>query len=296
MRGMVGALVLVPSLAIAAPPRTARLDVSGTCELRGITARANELAGRPAITSDGAALISITTSEIDRGGIAATVVLSDEQHVTQPLRAVSAATCDALETSLAIVLSLVVQQEPAASASLPVVPDVPPPPAAVPPRATLVVLHPRSVRPVVQMAMGYATSGESQVAAGIDRGALGAELQIATADGEPEYGRVDIVTVRLAGTACYRVSGLGACGVAFAGLVHGSSSDLMFPDVATRPIAGLGARLEWRQSLGNSAGVRVFADVTQLIVTTQFLVDDVPAWKTSARAATVGAGMFFQLP
>jgi hypothetical protein len=65
---------------------------------------------------------------------------------------------------------------------------------------------------------------------------------------------------------------------------------------AVRPVAALGTRLEWRQSVSRRFGVRVFADLEQLVATTRFLVDDTAVWTSPPRQAALGAGVFLRVP
>jgi hypothetical protein len=299
MRGFVLASVLsMPALAAAGPLRTARLDVTGTCELSTLAARTNELAGRIAVTTDAPALISITTAAHDDGKLGATLVLYDERRATQPLRTVTASTCDELETSLAVVVSLVVQQDPAPPLPLPAAPEVPLPPPPVEPAVDrpLEALPQRRTSPAVILGVAHASSGESSLVIGGEKSWFGAELQLAAIGIDPDYGHADITLARLAVTPCMRWSVISACAVAMAGLAHGHGEDLMTPETSIRPTAGVGGRLEWHQALGASAGLRVFLDGMQLVAKTTFLIDDEVVWTTPARTVSAGVGIYFQLP
>jgi hypothetical protein len=299
--GVVVAIVLAPAIAIAEPAaRTARLDVSGECPLAGLAQQTADLLGRAGIADDAVAFISVASERVDRE-LQATLTLYDEQRQPQPLRAVTAATCDELEASLAIVVALALQQEPAPAPALPSLPAVPPPPAAEA-EPTVDVAPPvapatSEARTSVHWGLSYATSRDAMLAIGAARGHLGGEVRIFEPRTEDlELGSVRVHRAELAVTGCLEHGAASACGVAFAGVVRGRGQDLMEPDSSILPVVGGGARLQWQARLREGVAVRVFAEAVQLAVSTRFLVDDAVVWTMPSRSASLGAGMIFQLP
>jgi hypothetical protein len=287
------AMLLVARAAAAEPLATAKLEVSGACELTALESRSNELLGRIAITADARARIAIAVTQ-DAGAFNATLLFSDEAGAAQPARTISAATCDELAESVAIVVSLVLRQAPP--------PPAPPPPVVTPPPQDDTTYTPAPA-PTKALELGASISSAKQsalvIGGRLDRGraALGADLElVAPASVDVGIGSVHVLSARLDIAGCWRLRGFAACGLAIGGLVRASGEDLMNARSAVRPVAGLAARVEWRQDLSRRVGLRIFVTGEQLLARPSVLVDEAPVWTYPLRQAALGGGLYFRVP
>ncbi len=306
--GVIGIVVAATALAHADSPGVARIVASGDCKLSDLETRSNELLGRAAIVADANASIGIATSIQDAGRVSATLTFADAAGVARSARTVEAATCDEMVDSLAVVISLLLRDgvhDDAPVAPTAAVSPAPSPPPVQVTETTFVVLPPHASRPALELAaqMGTTKTGEVVIGGRLDRGrhAFGAELHVGipatTSLGTQEGdGSVRVMTLSLGGVVCRRWGSLGACGILMGGLVRGSGADLMDARTAVRPMASVGARLEWRQAMSRWGGIRMFVDAEQLMVSTRFLVDEMPVWTSDARQAWLGAGIYFHGP
>ena len=302
MKGVAIAVVLaMPAPASAESMRSARITADGVCDLAGLDVRTNELLGRTAIVDGAAARISIVTAD-RAGAVTATLTFADNAG-TQSARTLDAASCAELIDPLAIVLSLLLREDTGSRAAperpLPPLPPAPPEPETE--VADIPVVPARTRSRMLELAATMGTGGTGAIILGgrveRRRHALGLELHAGLPSAtELGVGTVRVMTAKLDAVACYRHGGFGACGLVMAGLVHGRGEDLMTPQTSILPMAGVGARLEWRQPMSRWGGVRLFADVEQLLSTTRFLVDAIPVWTSDARQAWLGAGIYFYSP
>jgi hypothetical protein len=307
MRLAVIATVLTTATAASAEPLTARLDVRGACELTSVEARSNELLERAAILDGGAARFTVDTTS-GGGTVSATVTFFDANGTAWPARTITASTCEDLAGSVAIVISLVLRQDSQAPARR----SSAPPPEAANRAAAAAPLAPerapdeqrapdRGMRTVVDVGAAARSSHESALLLGVRRTyrrlAFGLALDVsAPTTTDLGVGSVHVLSARLDATVCAHAGGFAICGLAVGGLVRASGDDLMGATSAVRPVAALGTRLEWRQSVSRRFGVRVFADLEQLVATTRFLVDDTAVWTSPPRQAALGAGVFLRVP
>jgi hypothetical protein len=307
--GIVAATLATPAIASADSTRTARIVSDGDCNLAGLDARSNELLGRTAIVRDADAQLGIYTTVAGDARISATLTFADASGVARSARTLEAVTCEEMVDSLAVVISLLLRDD-ATNAASPTPPAPAPAPVAVAPvlavstRETDVASRSPQTRAAtrsLELAASMGTTRTAAIVVGgrLDRSgrAFGVELEVGIpSTTELGVGSVRVMTASLDAVACVRRGGLGACGFVMGGLVRGSGNDLMDARSVIRPVAGVGARLEWRQPMSRWGGIRMFVDVEQLVATTRFLVDEMPVWTTDARQASLGAGIYFHGP
>ncbi|HEY5926475.1 MAG TPA: hypothetical protein VIV11_32535 [Kofleriaceae bacterium] len=294
-------LCVTSSVAAADASTTARIEAAGACELATLEARTNELLGRVAIVPDASARIAVSTV-LAGDTFAASLVFSDAAGVEQSSRAITAASCDELTESIAVVLSLVLRQPEAADAS-------PPPRVAAPAPAVERTDEAPGIAPpparastiAIELAGAVGTALDSAVMLGgrLDRSRFGFGVEVAVAmpkSVDAFEGSVHVTSARLAGAGCASLSRFSACGLLTGGVVRGSGEDLMAARSAVAPLVGVGARLEWRQLVSRRTGVRVFGAFEQLLVRPSFLVGDTPVFTSAERQAWLGAGVFLHIP
>ncbi len=290
-------MLLATSVA-AAEPRTTRLDATGVCELASVEERANELLGRSAISADAAARIDVTTAR-EGETLRATLTFTDENGVSHP-RAMTAASCDELAESVALVISLVLREEappPPAPASTPT-----PRPVEQPTNDALFTpAPPPATSRVVELGVATSSARHDAIVLGgrleQRRTALGAEVTVGIPEEvEAGQGAVHVWSARADVAACLRMQSFAACGLAGAGVVRARGTDLMDASSAVLPQASVGLRAEWHQRLTRRVGLRVFATIDQVLVRPSFLVDDTAVWTTPLIQAWLGGGVFFHIP
>jgi hypothetical protein len=296
--GVLAILLLTASVAAADPARSTQLSASGLCDATSFEARSNELLGRTAIDPEAAARVSIVTA-LQGAALTATLTFVDENGSEQPPREMTAASCDELAESVAIVISLVLRQA---------APAAPPPPPPVPVVNAVqddesYVPADRVPRSTQALELGVAMSSARQSALVVGgrleyrRTALAADVEVAMPDSvDVNGGRVHVTSARADVAGCLRVNSFVACGLVSGGLVRARGEDLMDGRTAVRPVAGASLRAEWRQPISRRVGLRVFASVEQLLLRPSFLVDDVVVWTTPLLQVWGGGGIFFQMP
>lgn len=289
MRVVLAVVLFTASIAAADAP-TARLQVAGACELTDAAERANELLGRTAVVSTAEPSFRVTTQIVD-DGVESTLTYRRSATAEEYARTLSATSCSELAESIAVVVSLVLRQEarvaPAESSEL---------------QPETALIRPSNTRTRATLELGVAdgTANTAAVIVGgrVHRGASALGIDITAGDADEiavGAGRVHVVAARITAAGCRRLGSIVACGLAIGGLVRGRGEGLMDARAAARPIAGLGARLEWRQLVSASLGLRVFVDLEQLVATTRFLVDDMPVWTSDSRQVWLGAGIFLRI-
>ncbi len=292
------AISLTASVAAADAP-TARLELTGACELGTVSDSANELLGRVAIAPDAQALFRVVT-ELAGDTVVATLSYVSDAGLAQQPRTIAATNCDELAESLAVVVSLVLRQE--ALAAPPVVE-----PVTGAPSEPVREVEP-GVQPVapprmrsIELAGAAGSAGIGSVIAGVrmqhGRGSVGLELAVELpTETTIGMGTVDVVTTRAGANGCVRLGPVAACGLLIGGVTRGKGEQLFDAHSVIKPIGGIGARLEWRHLVSSRIGTRVFCDFEQLLATTRFLVDDMPVWTTASRQVWLGAGVFLRMP
>ena len=300
MKGGLLALCVMTSVAAAETSTTVRFEAAGACELTALEPRTNELLGRVAITADARARIAIA-SEQTGDAVSATLTFSDEAGVTKSSRTITAASCDELAESIAVVLSLVLR-EPAPEPAPAPPPPAPPAPAVTTGVDTTFTLVPARHSPIaIELGATIGSALDSAIVIGgrLERRALafGVELAVAMPKTvEVLGGAVHVTSARLAGAGCARLNQFSGCWLVIGGAVRGSGEDLMDARSATGALVGVGARVEWRQPVSRRAGVRVFGAVEQLLVRPSFLVGDTAVFSSAERQAWLGAGVFLHIP
>ncbi len=309
-----GLLVAAVAPATADDRATARLETGGVCELIDVAERTNDLLGRAAVDPTAAARLRVDTTRAGEQ-LVATLELVDETGAAQPPRTITAHSCEELGESLAVVISIVLRRDAAAPWPASIAPPLEPPPATpAPPPAPEPPLRlseedeaGHSLTPVaaratvIDVGAAMATSRTSVLVAGgrleRERAAFGLALAVAIPSTvELGTGSAHVRIASLQAAACARRGRMSACGTAAAGAVYGSGEDLIEARSAVRPIAGLGVRVDWRQSVSRRLGVVVFAEAEQRLLTTRFLVDAMPVWTSPPRQASLGAGVFLRVP
>jgi hypothetical protein len=296
LRSVSAAMLLATSVA-AAEPRTTRLDATGVSELASVEERANELLGRNAISTDAAARVDVSTAR-EGETLSATLTFTDENGVAHP-RAMTAASCDELAESVALVISLVLREE----APPPPAPVSPPPSPVEQPTndALFTPAAPPATSRVVELGVATSSARHSALVLGgrleRRRTTLGAEVAV----GIPEQvdagqGAVYVWSARADIAACLRMQSFAACGLAGGGVVRARGTDLMDASSAVLPQASVGLRAEWHQRLTRRVGLRVFATIDQVLVRPSFLVDATAVWTTPLIQAWLGGGVFFHMP
>jgi hypothetical protein len=305
--GVLAVVMLTTAVAAADPARTVQLDVAGACDLASIEPRTTELLGRAAFDSEARAHIGVVTAA-DGGGATATLTFVDENGTAQPAREMTAASCDELAESVAIVISLVLRQA-APEAPLP----APPPPAPTPPAPAptalapmqddsgYVPLAPTRAITALELAAALSTAKQSALVGGgrleYARTALVADVEVAMpASVEVLQGAVHVASARVDAGGCARIKSFAVCGLIGGGVIRARGEDLMDARTAIRPVASLSARAEWRRLVARQLGVRLFAAGEQALVRPSFVVDDVAVWTTPLRQLWLGAGIYFQIP
>jgi hypothetical protein len=296
--GMFAVLLATTSVA-AAQPATARLDVSGACELAQLEARSNELLGRAGVVADARAQIAIAT-HVEGGAQLATLSFVDEHGAAQPARTITAASCNELGESIAVVISLVLRQ----NAPPPPPARAPPPPPPAPVReddSVFAPAPPPAKALALELGAALATTMQTSIVLGgrfeRARFALGVDLEVPMPETvELGTASVHVMSLRADAAGCFRARGFAACGLLIGGLVRARGEDLMNARTAFGPLAAAGARVEWRQPASRRAGVRIFASVEQLLARPRIVVDSTEVWAIPEREAALGAGLFFQMP
>jgi hypothetical protein len=299
-RAVLVAVVFASSVAAAAP-RTAQLDATGACDLGELEPRASELLGRPAIAADAAARVEVVV--VREGDVlAATLTFTDENGTAQPARTMTAASCEELIEPIAIVISLVLREEPPPAPEPPAPPPPPAPTPLVEHHDTLFTPEPPPIRArALELGAAISSARHSTLVVGgrleRRRTALAADLEVSLPEQvDVSQGAVHVTSARANAAGCLRLRGVWACGLVGAGLVRARGDDLMDARTAIRPLASLGVRAEWRQPLSRHLGLRLFATADQVLVRPSFLVDNTAVWTAPLLQVWLGGGIFLQMP
>lgn len=288
-------LLVATGSAAHAGARSVRIDTSGVCPLDGLAADLADLAGREVVAGDSPAVIRVTTT-LD-GAYRAHIAFTDEAGTAREPRELQAASCAELESSVAVIVSLIVREPVVARPARPI--------ASADEPAILDSVRPPSIQAGapfeadVELGVAASTDRTSALVLGtiLRRGqlAFAIEGQLGTAtDRSLDSGvQVEVAARRLVLAPCWRAGAFGACGLIEGGWVHGQSSGLMDAGSANLPVAAAGLRLEVHARLTGATSLRASVDATQVVARARFLVDDAVVWASPERELWFGAGVIF---
>jgi hypothetical protein len=293
VRAAIVASIVLTAVTAEAEPRRARLRATGACSLDAVAAQVADSGGSS--IEDSAHAYFAVSSVRDAHGITARVVFVDDTGHEHPARELSAADCDELTDAVTVVVTVVLRER---------APPRPTPPEPREPQQPQEQSTMRSTPPSITMIeLGGASriTGELAAILGGRLGRASRSIGLELALEAPTHltagsGSVTVTTGRFIATPCVAARGFSACGVMAGGWSRGRSDGLMDTRTVTAPVFAVGVRAEWRASLTQRLGLRVFVELDQVLTTTRFLVDDMTVWTNARREAWVGTGAFLRFP
>jgi hypothetical protein len=289
---------------VAGAAPAVRLVVHGdACSAEVVRARVIALRGADPF-ADAAPIAWVLTFATQDGGASVAADIDSDRGA----RHLVAASCDALADELAIAIGVELEDLSRDVAPPPPAPAAPAAPDHVTASGVATRVEVAS-RDAAALQLEAATSfgvvaGHARTQAAIGaawrRGArsLGVEARWVTPEtlGVAADASASVTTATAATSACLHAGAAAACAVVAAGGVHGSSAGLMEARSAWSPLVALGARATWEHAVGAGLALQASAEVDAPVTTTQFLVDDMPVWKTSRVEAWLGIGVVSHFP
>ena len=298
------------TLAIVAAGQTARaqpaiITIRGDiCEPGALDSELSDMLTTRAV---GDARVSV----VMRGGadsLSADVLFEDANGDTHGPRVVTAATCDDLFDSIAVVIAMALP-EPRAPA---VQPPAPPPaeparPAAPPPVADKLSIE-RSSATATSAAVsldgyiGGATAVTSRgvteqvmLGARVKRGGASIALQARASapDNVPvtATGTITVSEVDATLAPCLHLGPVAGCALLTAGWLRGRGDALEGARAAVTPVLAGGVRIGWEHVVTNRLTLAIHLDGRALLTTTTFDVDFMPVWQSSRFEGSAGLGL-----
>jgi hypothetical protein len=210
-------------------------------------------------------------------------------------RVVTAATCEELSRSLALVIVMSLRA------------DEPPVDGPPPSREPLVIAthaHARPAASQIDVLLGAASDAARLPALVLgsrwrrSRVSLGLELHLRA----PETIDVgDGSSIRVARTGleavpCGYVGRVALCGLATAGMIAGEGQQLASASSVRRATFAVGGRVEVTLGVSDRIAIRLHADGLRALTHTRFLVDQMPAWTSDSHELWLGGGVLATFP
>lgn len=331
---VLGAVVAVPSVAAAEPPR-ARLvmgaHVPAGCPdawaMRMAVAQRLGYDGLAADEGDAELVVELELARRGRGH-RARIVLRGGGGAVLGERTLASRSSGCAEVADAAALAIAIAIDPAAALALPpaqpptttavgVAPPVilvrrapwpasspPPPPAhAAEPAATAAVRAPWRWHARVGLvgSVGVAPSAVPGVSlgAGAARGWLGVDVEARLDLAASETVASGTVSAGLSVASvvpCARWRRARACALVSAGVVRGQGDELPEARAVRAPFLGAGARLAWEQPVAGAWSVAAHADVVGALARVTLEVGDMQVWAMPAWSASVGVAAVGTIP
>ena len=300
---VVFAVAVVVRVAAAAP---IRLQVSGdACSFDALEAQL-ELAGSEPLDTATLATVRIDVTEVAHA-YEAQIFFDDGYGAIRGPRTVAAKTCTGLVSSVALVVSMGLQDEPARTTE-PTPRD--PPVEATPVTATEAWREPtprRGAPVMIDVFAGggggltsHGLSGQLIIGARVRRGVVSLDAAVrADAPEQVAVAAMAMIEVRRAQLSlgpCLHAGTIAGCMIVSVGAFHGSSDGLTSArSVYSLAIAG-GARATWERSITERVALRLYLGVDALLTTTVFDVDGMQVWRSPRIEASTGIGVLARFP
>jgi hypothetical protein len=320
MRAMVRRTVtlLVVLAAMPAWASTVRLQVTGdTCDFASLEPQLAQMLGADPVDANARAIVEIDVSNA-HDAFEARVLFDDGDGLVRGPRVVTAASCNELVKSVAVVIATALPDVQEDSEAATVVVDEPPRASTPAPvaltfdfePATDLDVTPLASEPSVSQtdvfvagATGITSAGaDGQAIVGIrvrrNAASVGAELrgdapQQVSAD---RMGTIGIARAQISISPCTHFGAFATCVVVGAGTIHGSGAGLTSAREAYTPLLTAGLRVTWEQPLTRRLALRIHFDADALLTTTQFDVDDMKVWESQRFEASAGLGVLAHFP
>jgi hypothetical protein len=306
--------LLVVLAAIPASASTVRLHVTGdACDFASLEPQLAQMLGADPVDSNARATVQVDVTNVHE----ARVSFDDGGGRVRGPRVVTAATCNELVKSVAVVIATALPDVQTDSEPVAVVIDEPPHVSTPTPVAirfepttadldvALAVSEPSEAQTDVFVAgaTGITSAGaDGQAIVGIrvrrNAASVGAELrgdapQQLSAD---RMGTIGIARAQISISPCTHFGAFATCVVVGAGTIHGSGAGLTSAREAYTPLLTAGLRVTWEQPLTRRIALRIHFDADALLTTTQFDVDDMKVWESQRFEASAGLGVLAHFP
>jgi hypothetical protein len=308
VRGLTMVLVAFAAVPVSASP--VRLQVTGdACDFASLEPQLAQMLGADPVDATAPASVQIDVTN----ALEAHVSFDDGNGLVRGPRVVTAASCNELVKSVAIVIATAlpdVQPTPTPVAE-PVQETAPTPPRIVlEPSPTEVDVAPAVIVPSRSRTDVYAAGAAGITSAGADGQAIigvrirrnaasiSAELR---GDAPQQFsanrmGTIDVARAQISLSPCMSFGPFAACAVAGAGTIHGSGAGLTSAREAYTPLLTAGLRMTWEQPLTRRIALRIHVDADALLTTTRFDVDNMTVWQSARFEASAGLGVLAHFP
>jgi hypothetical protein len=307
--------LLVVLAAIPASASTVRLHVTGdACDFASLEPQLAQMLGADPVDSNARATVRVDVTNVHE----ARVSFDDGGGRVRGPRVVTAASCNELVKSVAVVIATALPDVQEDSEAATVVVDEPPRASTPAPVALTFDFEPATdldVTPVasepsvsqtdvfIAGATGITSAGaDGQAIIGIrvrrNAASVGAELrgdapQQVSAD---RMGTIGIARAQISISPCMHFGAFATCVVAGVGTIHGAGTELTSAREAYTPLLTAGLRVTWEQPLTRRIALRIHLDADALLTTTQFDVDDMRVWQSQRFEASAGLGVLAHFP
>jgi hypothetical protein len=313
VRGLTTLLVALAAVSASASPL--RLHVTGdACDFASLEPQLAQMLGADPVDSNAPASAEIDVANASE----ARVSFDDGNGLVRGPRVVTAASCNDLVKSVAIVIATALPDEQAAppAPEAPAVVVAQPVQAPAPPTITIepvpaeVDVAPAINAPSHSHTDVYAAGAAGITAAGADGQAIiGVRLRRSFASISAELrgdapqqfsaermGNIDVARAQISISPCAHFGAFATCAIAGAGTIHGSGAGLTSPREAYTPLLTAGLRMTWELALTRRIALRIHLDADALLTTTRFDVDDMNVWESPRFEASAGLGVLAHFP